>query len=38
MILNKTPTKLKTNDPYEAMKNKINKPGGTYYLMNKKII
>lgn len=36
--LNKTPTKLKSNEPFEMMKAKVNKPGGTYYLMNKKIL
>lgn len=37
-LLNKTPTKLKSNEPFEAMKQKVNIPGGTYYLMNKKIM
>lgn len=37
-LLNKTPTKLKSNEPFETMKQKVNIPGGTYYLMNKKIM
>lgn len=37
-LLNKTPTKLKSNEPFEAMKQKVNLPNGSYYLMNKKII
>jgi hypothetical protein len=37
-LLNQTPTKLKSNEPFEMMKAKINIPGGTYYLMNKKIM
>lgn len=37
-LLNNTPAKLKSNEPFEAMKNKINMPKGTYYLMNKKIM
>lgn len=37
-LLNKTPTKLKSNEPFEAMKQKVNIPGGSYYLMNKKIM
>ena len=37
-MLNKTPTKLKSNEPFEAMKGKVNIPGGSIYLMNKKIM
>ncbi len=37
-LLNKTPTNLKSNEPFESMKSKVNIPGGTYYLMNKKIM
>jgi dynein heavy chain 1 len=36
--LNKTPAKLKQNEPFEAMKQKVGVPGGSYYLMNKKIV
>ena len=36
--LNKTPAKLKSNEPFEAMKLKVGIPGGSYYAMNKKII
>ena len=36
--LNKAPTKLKQNEPFEAMKLKVGIPGGSYYLMNKKIL
>ena len=36
--LNKTPAKLKTNEPFEAMKLKVGMPGGSYYIMNKKIV
>jgi hypothetical protein len=37
-LLSKAPTKLKSNEPYEAMKEKVSVPGGHYYLMNKKIM
>lgn len=37
-LLNKTPAKLKSNEPFEAMKNKVSMPRGSYYLMNKKIM
>ena len=36
--LNKTPAKLKSNEPFEAMKLKVGIPGGSYYIMNKKIV
>jgi len=29
---------LKSNEPFEAMKQKVGIPGGSYYLMNKKIV
>jgi dynein heavy chain 1, cytosolic len=36
--LNKTPAKLKSNEPFEAMKLKVGIPGGSFYSMNKKIL
>jgi hypothetical protein len=37
-LLNATPSKLKSNEPFEVMKQKIGLPNGSYYLMNKKIM